>query len=97
MTIYDLLTIWDVDSSWTEMEQLGLRILLAYASQSDITVCKGLTSQLIVCSTSYSWQLKIWAKYLRMTIIFFLCIIHLSKWSISYIADAGWSHQIPPQ
>ena len=36
--MYDLLTIWDVDNSRPEMEQLGLRILLAFAAQPDIVV-----------------------------------------------------------
>ena len=36
--MYDLLTVWDVDNSWPEMEQLGLRILLAFAAQPDIVV-----------------------------------------------------------
>ena len=38
LVMYDLLTIWDVDNSWPEMEQLGLRILLAFAAQQDIVV-----------------------------------------------------------
>ena len=39
LIMYDLLTVWDVDNSWPEMEQLGLRILLAFAAQPDIVVC----------------------------------------------------------
>ena len=38
LMMYDLLTIWEVDNPWPEMEQLGLRILLVFAAQPDIVV-----------------------------------------------------------
>ena len=39
LTLLDLLTVWDVGNEWREMEQLGLRILLAFAAQKHIAVC----------------------------------------------------------
>ena len=38
MTLLDLMTVWDADNSWREMEQLGLSILLAFAAQQDLDV-----------------------------------------------------------
>ena len=33
MTLMDLMTVFDVDTGWREMEQLGLAILLGFAAQ----------------------------------------------------------------
>ena len=38
MTLLDLMTVWDAESGWREMEQLGLSILLAFAAQSNLDV-----------------------------------------------------------
>ncbi|KAK2169991.1 hypothetical protein LSH36_5g09019 [Paralvinella palmiformis] len=46
LTLLDLLTVWDVDNEWKEMEQLGLRILLAFAAQKDIDLCSIATARL---------------------------------------------------
>ena len=40
MTLLDLMTVWDVDNEWREMEQLGLSILLAFAAQQDLDVSR---------------------------------------------------------
>ena len=39
MTLMDLMTVFDVDTGWREMEQLGLAILLGFAAQKDIGLC----------------------------------------------------------
>ncbi len=41
MTLLDLMTVWDTENSWREMEQLGLSILLAFAAQDDLNVSMG--------------------------------------------------------
>ncbi len=35
LTLLDLLTVWEAGNEWMEMEQLGLRLLLAFAAQRD--------------------------------------------------------------
>ena len=39
MTLMDLMTVFDVETGWREMEQLGLAILLGFAAQKDIGLC----------------------------------------------------------
>ena len=38
MTLLDLMTVWDAENEWREMEQLGLGILLAFAAQEHLEV-----------------------------------------------------------
>ena len=44
LTLLDLLTVWEAGNEWMEMEQLGLRLLLAFAAQRDIEVTARHTS-----------------------------------------------------
>lgn len=40
--VLDALKVWELNTAdeWTEMTQLGLRILLGFAAYDDIEVCK---------------------------------------------------------
>ena len=40
MTLLDLMTVFDIEDGWREMEQLGLSILLAFAEQDDQDVSR---------------------------------------------------------